>query len=72
MPEDEVVSIPELALDPVWSWRMIGWEGRQLPVLTLHHPRHGQLHMLLGRETAALLGKWLTEVGTPPGETAVH
>jgi hypothetical protein len=53
--------LPELVNDPHWSGRVMHLGKARLLVLTIDHPRHGEIHCLLEPTSAARLWTWLED-----------
>lgn len=61
--------VPEVLLDPRWRGRIIVVDGKRFPVLTLQHPRHGEIHWLLEQASRVSLVTWLHRALAELGET---
>lgn len=61
--------VPEVLLDPRWRGRLVTIDGKRFPVLTLEHPRHGDIHWLLEQPSRVSLVAWLHRALAELGET---
>jgi hypothetical protein len=61
----ESVNLPELINEFAWRGVVVNIEETALPVLTLMHPRHGEMHFMLRSGTAQNMRDWLVLVTTP-------
>ena len=52
-PPPQPLSAIEAAIDPRWQIGGITLDGATHILLTLHHPRHGEIHSILPRLSAA-------------------
>jgi hypothetical protein len=53
------ITIKEAVLDPKWTGAQIDLDGHVLLLLSIEHPRHGRIDMILPRQSAANLRDWL-------------
>jgi hypothetical protein len=61
----ESVNLPELINEFAWRGVVVNIEETALPVLTIMHPRHGEMHFMLRSGTAQRMRDWLVLVTTP-------
>lgn len=68
-PTTENINLPELINEFAWRGVVVNIEETALPVLTIMHPRHGEMHFMLRTGTAQKMRDWLVMVTTPQQPT---
>lgn len=54
--------ITNVALDPRWSTAFVDLDGCKLICVTIEHPVHGVVDMIVPRASARKIGKTLTDM----------
>lgn len=45
--QQHVMDFKDIALDPVWGWGVIQFDQTAIATITLFHPRHGPITVLM-------------------------
>lgn len=56
---ERTIDIPEVLIDPRWTSTIAEIDGAKHLILSLTHPKHGQIHCLVTRDSTRWLHKWL-------------
>ncbi len=55
MSEEAGFRVTEAALDPKWKIAPVEWDGSQLLILRIEHPRHGPIDLMLKQASATAM-----------------
>ena len=59
------ILLPELVNQYTWAGNQVGTDNGPITVLTISHPRHGDMHYWLDKRTIAALRDWLITITVP-------
>lgn len=67
-----VVAVREAVIDPRWKLFVVSVDGRQLPVLRIEHPRHGDIDCVMTVETMQKMHETLGRMLGGAGSTTLE